>query len=244
MAGYTPLFSSIVRSSIWDEDAKTCKVWVTMLALADADGIVEGSLPGLAHECRVTRNECATALRILEAPDPDSRTPDNEGRRIKAVEGGWLVLNHAKYRKQARKRAEYYRRWRENEKKTPPDPLKEETNSNSNLNRRNTAQHARNTNSVEYGCATQRNSCTQTYSIEQVKDACNLLGIPEQHAQSYFDQYDSQGWKKGNNQPITELRGHMKKRWTGKGWDFDEKKGKSKTSDDALEQLRKEGRLP
>lgn len=131
MAGYTPLFASIVRSSIWDEDAKTCKVWVTMLALADIDGIVEGALTGLAHEARVSKQECATALRILEAPDPDSKNPDNEGRRIQKTEGGWLVLNHAKYRHQARKRsADYYRKWRAQKKKNPQTP-KEETNTNS-----------------------------------------------------------------------------------------------------------------
>lgn len=67
---------------------------------------------------------------------------------------------------------------------------------------------------------------TINYTLEQVKDACALLGIPEQNAQSYFDHYGSQGWKKANGQMITELRGHMVKRWnkTKQCWDFDENK--------------------
>jgi hypothetical protein len=32
------------------------------------------------------------------APDPDSRTKTNEGRRIKEIDGGWVLLNHGKYR--------------------------------------------------------------------------------------------------------------------------------------------------
>jgi hypothetical protein len=31
-------------------------------------------------------------------PDPHSRTPEHEGRRVAKVEGGWLILNHKKYR--------------------------------------------------------------------------------------------------------------------------------------------------
>ena len=65
-----------------------------------------------------------------------------------------------------------------------------------------------------------------TYTIQDCKDACNLLGIPESNAQSYFDQYDSQGWLKASNVQITCLRSHMAKRWnkSKQCWDFDEGK--------------------
>jgi hypothetical protein len=35
---------------------------------------------------------------VFHEPDPDSRTKDFEGRRIDTIEGGWLLLNHSKYR--------------------------------------------------------------------------------------------------------------------------------------------------
>lgn len=98
MSGYTKLFASIVASTVWDTPPAVTKVWVTMLAIADKDGIVQASVPGLAHFARVARDDAAEALRLFMAPDPDSRTPENEGRRIEAVEGGWRLLNHGKYR--------------------------------------------------------------------------------------------------------------------------------------------------
>jgi hypothetical protein len=69
-----------------------------MIAMADRHGRVYASVPGLAHRARVTVDECKEALRTFEEPDEDSRTKEFEGRRILAFEGGWELLNHAKYR--------------------------------------------------------------------------------------------------------------------------------------------------
>lgn len=98
MAGYSKLFSSIVTSSIWSEDDKTLRVWFAMLAMTNANGYVEGSIPGFAHVARVTIPEMEHAIARLSSPDPYSRTPDNEGRRIEVVPGGWLILNYPTYR--------------------------------------------------------------------------------------------------------------------------------------------------
>ena len=98
MAGYTKLFSSIVTSTIWCEDAPTRIVWIAMLAMADSEGRVEGAIPGFANLARVSIEEMRKAVEVLSAPDPDSRTPDNEGRRIVAVPGGWVILNYRAYR--------------------------------------------------------------------------------------------------------------------------------------------------
>jgi hypothetical protein len=116
MAGWAKLFSSILTSTIWGEDHATVRVWIAMLASSDADGVVEGSVPGFARVANVTVEEMRRALAILSAPDPESRTPDHEGRRIEAIEGGWFILNFAKYREQAQakegSRAPYYREYR------------------------------------------------------------------------------------------------------------------------------------
>lgn len=98
MAGFTKLFGSIVNSTIWREPKDVKIVWITMLALCDRDGVVESSLPGLADAARVTIPECVESLRVLMSPDPYSRTKAHEGRRIQEIEGGWHILNHAKYR--------------------------------------------------------------------------------------------------------------------------------------------------
>jgi hypothetical protein len=122
MAGYTKLFSSIITSSIWQEDNATRIVWITMLATADANGLVEGAVPGLAHIARVDLDECQRALMRLQSPDPYSRTQDFDGRRIEPVPGGWRILNYAYYREKGRTRdrteymREYQRQRRRREK--------------------------------------------------------------------------------------------------------------------------------
>lgn len=98
MSGYTKLFASIIHSTIWREPDHVRLVWVTMLAMVNSDGVVEASVPGLADAARVTVDACRRALAVLEAPDPDSRTPDLEGRRVVEVAGGWRVVNFERYR--------------------------------------------------------------------------------------------------------------------------------------------------
>jgi hypothetical protein len=107
--GWTKLFSSILTSSIWSEDDKTRILWITILAITDKDGFCQAAVPGLAAMARLTVEDTAAALAKLEGPDPYSRTQDHEGRRIEKVDGGWMVLNHGKYRDRDRieRRREY-----------------------------------------------------------------------------------------------------------------------------------------
>lgn len=84
-------------SSVWGESKEVKILWITLLAKKDADGIVSSSLPGLARDAVLSMEECKKAIEILEAPDPYSGTQTKEGRRIEKVEGGWRVINHAKY---------------------------------------------------------------------------------------------------------------------------------------------------
>lgn len=110
---YTKLFSSITESTIVSEPVATRWLWVTMLAMADAGGCVYGSVPGIARRANITLQETEAALATFYAPDPYSRTKDHEGRRIVDIDGGWRLLNHAKYaaiRSEAERR-DYKRQW-------------------------------------------------------------------------------------------------------------------------------------
>jgi hypothetical protein len=130
MAGYTKLFNSILASTIWREDDKTRIIWITMLAMADKNGLVEASIPGLADMARITVDECEASLLKLSSPDKYSRTPEHEGRRIMAVAGGWSLLNHAKYRAKmgADERREYLRlKKRESRERHKTTPQKQST---------------------------------------------------------------------------------------------------------------------
>ncbi len=129
MPSYTKLFNSIVTSTIWSEDDRTRIVWITMLAIADKNGEVQASVPGLARVAGVPTEACRIALEKFLSPDPDSRTSDDEGRRIEVIPGGWSLLNHAKYRRMAsmdeqrEKTAERQRRFRDRQNRNGEEEI-------------------------------------------------------------------------------------------------------------------------
>src|SRR5688500_16375361 len=99
MRTWTPLWNSVVESSLWDEPDLVCKVYLTMLALKDYDHVVRLDAYGIGKKARKSETEVFEALKVLANPDTKKITPQAfEGRRIKAVEGGWLSLNGEKYR--------------------------------------------------------------------------------------------------------------------------------------------------
>lgn len=99
MRTWTPLWSSIVKSSLWREPDYVMKVFVTMLALKDWDHVYRGNAFALAEDSKKTESEVLQALKVLSSPDAIRHEKQPfEGRRIKAVEDGWLILNGEKYR--------------------------------------------------------------------------------------------------------------------------------------------------
>jgi len=135
MSGYTKLFNSIVASTIWREDDKTRIVWITMLAMADKHGVVEGSIPGLADIARVTVEECRASISNLQSPDPDSRSREEDGRRILPVEGGWRLVNHGKYREKmgSAERREYLKN-KQRERRSKNNPVNTVSTMSTNVN--------------------------------------------------------------------------------------------------------------
>lgn len=124
MKTWTPLYSSILNSTVWSESKEVRLLWITMLAMKDKDGFVESSLVGLAKQAGLTFDETKVAILVLESPDEKSTSMQEfEGRRVKQVEGGWMVLNHFKYRDEMSKmrqrvqQAEWQKKYREKKKK-------------------------------------------------------------------------------------------------------------------------------
>jgi hypothetical protein len=93
-----------------------------MLATKDEDGFVRGNARSLARIANVSQESVNAALLLFASPDPDSNTPDHDGRRIAVVPGGWHVLNHALYRCRDYKEYERERKqaWREKMSGTCP----------------------------------------------------------------------------------------------------------------------------
>ncbi len=95
---FTKLDHNILDSSLWSLEYPTRICWITLLAMANQTGKINSTAPGITHRARITEEECRKALAIFESPDPDSRTPDNDGRRIQRVDGGYQILNYEKYK--------------------------------------------------------------------------------------------------------------------------------------------------
>ena len=98
MSGYTKLHSSIATSSILAMPVSARWLWCYLLSQADAHGVVQGAIPGLAIAANITQSECEAAIEAFCAPDPYSRTKDCEGRRLIAVDGGWQIVSYPKWR--------------------------------------------------------------------------------------------------------------------------------------------------
>lgn len=98
---YAKIFASLFGGSMRGQ-SDVILVFVNMLATCDADGTVDKTQRVIADETGLPLERVQTALAVLESPDPDSRTPDLEGRRIVRLEEhrswGWSIVNYAKYR--------------------------------------------------------------------------------------------------------------------------------------------------
>lgn len=95
---YAKLVPEIVLSSIWEESPEVRCVWIAMIATKDKDGNVRGNPRSLARLANVSKDAAQEALNVLQSPDPDSNNPDQEGRRIQPIPGGWHIISHDLYR--------------------------------------------------------------------------------------------------------------------------------------------------
>lgn len=100
---YAPLFD-IADSSIWEEPYHVRILFITMMAKKGPDQVVYADEYRLKNWSKLnTLEEVYDALRILESPDPKRPKQPYEGRRIKKIDDGWLILNGMKYEEMMKK---------------------------------------------------------------------------------------------------------------------------------------------
>lgn len=98
MSYWRPIFDSMFDSSVWDEPYHVRLLWVAMIGLQGRDHVVRCTPYALHKRANITEEEALEGLRVLSNPDRRRKEHQEfEGRRIREVEGGWLVLNGAKY---------------------------------------------------------------------------------------------------------------------------------------------------
>jgi hypothetical protein len=129
---YAKLFSSM-----YDGTLGTVGPWealVTfqqMLILADQDGVVDMTLAAIQKRTTIPLNVLEKGIKALAEPDPESRSPLHEGRRIHLLTDhrswGWQIVNFKYYRQLQRgqdrreKNAGYAAAYRERQKEKKAD---------------------------------------------------------------------------------------------------------------------------
>lgn len=220
MTGYTKLFGSIVASTIWREPHTVRIVWITMLAMANKNGIVEASLPGLADLSRVSLDECKDALDALMSPDEYSRTTEKQGRRIEAVEGGWFVINHAKYRAKMGldERREYFRikqqEGRKKKKSTPSQQMSTNVKDGSAESTESTQSEAQSQTktepkSKEIRFAASPSIVSKKPTQQEVEAYAVELGLTKNDGAFKFDGWLSNGFT-ANGKPVKDWKAAMR----------------------------------
>jgi hypothetical protein len=111
---YAKIFTSIFDGSMRGH-SDLILVFVNMLCHADQDGMVDRHWRAIADETGLTHDQVRSAVAALEGPDGESRSRNDDGRRIRRIDPerdwGWEIINYKHYRqlRSAEERREYLR---------------------------------------------------------------------------------------------------------------------------------------
>lgn len=105
MSGYTPVFRSIFEGSLCGQWPYTAG-WLIFLSLVDQHGNVDMTPEYISAITGMPIEDLKKCISRFTEPDIASRSSDEEGRRLTALDPsrawGWHVVNHQKYREKAR----------------------------------------------------------------------------------------------------------------------------------------------
>lgn len=97
---YGKIFTSIYEGTLYGK-WEALVTFQQLIVLCDADGIVDMTPHAISARTSIPLKIIKKGLEILSTPDPYSRTPDQEGRRIELIDAhrpwGWHLVNHTKY---------------------------------------------------------------------------------------------------------------------------------------------------
>lgn len=105
--GYTPVFDTMLTGTLYGRWPHT-GIWACLLSRASREGLIDETPQALAAAIGVPVETLTTCIRDFMDPDPDSRSQENDGRRLALIDErrswGWKIINHGKYREKARKK--------------------------------------------------------------------------------------------------------------------------------------------
>lgn len=98
---YGKLFTSIYDGTLYGH-WQAIVTMQTLIALSSPDGIVDMTPQAIAARTSIPLEIISKGLEILARPDPYTRTPGEDGKRIALIDEhrpwGWRLVNHAKYK--------------------------------------------------------------------------------------------------------------------------------------------------
>lgn len=98
---YAKIYSQIFDSSI-AEDYEVRHVFEDLLKLCDPEGVVDMTITAISRRTNVPLEKVERGIAELMKPDPESRTPEHEGRRLLPLDErrnwGWVIVNYKDYR--------------------------------------------------------------------------------------------------------------------------------------------------
>ena len=210
---YARVFVKILDSSI-AENWQARHVFEDMLKLAD-DGVLDVTRQALARRTNVPAGIINEAIAVLESPDPASRDPEDDGRRIVRLDEtrdwGWRIVNWDKYegirstvdqRENTRQRVALHRQ-RKAVEPSPTPPTKTEAASDTETedmlpNRYTPLQSV--TPTPEKAAKPERvRAAFSIPSLESIKLQAAKIGLPDTEAEKFFSYYESNGWRVGRN---------------------------------------------
>lgn len=111
-ADFVKVYPGFFKGSLVDTPPYARLLFLAMISQADHRGVALGTARFWANYTSITEEQVRESLAILSAPDPESTTPDEEGRRIIPYGDGanqWLIVNYKRYYERGRQeeRREY-----------------------------------------------------------------------------------------------------------------------------------------
>jgi len=118
---YGKIFTSIYDGTL-AEDWRALITFQQLIVLCDADGIIDMTPASIARRTGIPIEHIEAGLEILTAPDPHSRSENEQGKRIIPIDDerswGWQIVNHKHYRdlRTSDDRREYMRNYMRNKR--------------------------------------------------------------------------------------------------------------------------------
>ena len=221
---YAKLFSSLYQGTLRGRSDEIL-VFTNLLAHCDKEGYVDKHFRAIAEETGISQDRVREAIGILEQPDPESRSPEVEGRRIVRIDDyrawGWQVVNFLKYRgiRDEEARRETWRKATAKRRAGQPPSTPVNTRQPSSTHTDTEAEADTDTElppTKKKSAGKPLTLSRKTGTVDKLKAYAESIGLPESDGEAMHDHWTANGWKNGAN-PVKDWQAGIRK-WKNSGW--------------------------